>query len=178
MSFKKLFRQIHYWGALLCAIPLIIVIVTGVLLLLKKDVAWIQPPTVKTTIERPHLSFDEILASVNTVPEVSPVQWSDIDRLDVRPSKGVIKARLKNNWEVQINPKDGTVMSVAFRRSDVIESIHDGTFFHDKAKLSVFLPAAIVLLVLWMTGMYLFIITEISKYNSRKKQRARQKALT
>lgn len=178
MSFKKLFRQIHYWGALLCAIPLIIVTVTGVLLLLKKDIAWIQPPTVKAEIGKPHISFDEILASINTVPEAATAQWSDIDRLDVRPGKGVIKARLKNNWEVQINPKDGMVMRVAFRRSDVIESIHDGTFFHNKAKLSVFLPAAIILLTLWMTGIYLFIITEKGKYNSRKKQRARKKALS
>jgi len=152
--------------------------VTGGLLLLKKDIAWIQPPTVKAEVGKPHISFDEILEAIHTVPEAATAQWNDIDRLDVRPGKGVIKVRLKNNWEVQLNPKDGTVMSVAFRRSDVIESIHDGTFFHKKAKLSVFLPAAIVLLVLWMTGMYLFIITEISKYKSRKKQRERQKALT
>ncbi len=132
MSFKKLFRQIHYWGALLCAIPLIIVISTGVLLLLKKDIDWIQPPTVKAETGQPQISFDRILASVNTVPEGKDAKWSDIDRLDVRPSKGVIKARLKNSWEVQINPKNGVVMSVAFRRSDIIEAIHDGSFFHEK----------------------------------------------
>lgn len=177
MSLKKLFRQVHYWGALLCAVPLIIVIVSGVFLLLKKDFAWIQPPTIKAEVGKPQIDFDAILKAINTVPEAGEVQWSDIDRLDVRPNKGVIKARLKNNWEVQINPNDGTVMNVAFRRSDVIESIHDGTFFHSKAKLSVFLPAAVVLLVLWMTGFYLFIITEIGKYNSRKKQRERKKAL-
>jgi len=173
---KKLFRQLHYWGALTCAIPLLIVIATGVLLLLKKDIAWIQPPTVKAEQGAPTLTFEQILTAVNTVPEANVATWKDIDRLDVRPNKGVIKARLKNNWEVQLNPKTGEVTSVSYRRSDIIESIHDGTFFHKQVKLGLFLPAAIILLVLWITGIYLFIITEKGKYNSRKKQRARLQA--
>jgi len=75
----------------------------------------------------------------------------------------VIKIRSKNRWEIQIDHQTGKVMQVAYRRSDLIESIHDGSFFHDKVKIWVFLPSAIVLLTLWITGVYLFVITTLQK---------------
>jgi hypothetical protein len=59
---------------------------------------------------------------------------------------------------VQVDTNTGSVLQVAYRRSDLIESIHDGSFFHDQAKLWVFLPTAIIVLGLWVTGMYLFIL--------------------
>jgi uncharacterized iron-regulated membrane protein len=48
------------------------------------------------------------------------------------------------------------VLSVNFRRSDFIESLHDGSFFGDNAKLWVFLPNGAALLLLWMSGLYLW----------------------
>jgi hypothetical protein len=45
---------------------------------------------------------------------------------------------------------------VAERNSDLIESFHDGSFFGDGVKLGVFLPAAVVLLGLWVSGLILF----------------------
>ena len=47
---------------------------------------------------------------------------------------------------------------MAYRRSDVIETIHDGSWFHDNVKLWIFLPTAVVVLGLWITGIYLFIL--------------------
>ena len=40
----------------------------------------------------------------------------DIDRLDVRPGKGMLKVRCKNSWEVQIDANSGKVLQVAYRR--------------------------------------------------------------
>jgi len=54
----------------------------------------------------------------------------------------------KNNWEIQIDTQSGTILQQAYRRSDIIESIHDGSWFHDKVKLWIFLPTGIVLLIL------------------------------
>ena len=45
MKSQVLFRQIHHWGSIVLALPLIIMIGAGVLLMLKKEVDWIQPPT-------------------------------------------------------------------------------------------------------------------------------------
>ena len=76
----------------------------------------------------------------------------------MRPSKGVIKVRAKNRWEVQLDHQSGEILQVAYRRSGLIESIHEGTFFHDKVRLGIFLPSAIILLILWVTGIYLFLM--------------------
>ncbi|PCH82976.1 MAG: hypothetical protein COB89_03915 [Piscirickettsiaceae bacterium] len=170
INWKKFNRKTHYWGAIICAIPLLIVIGTGVLLLLKKDFEWIQPSTIRGSGEIPHISFEQILNAAKTVGEAGIKDWSDIDRLDVRPSKGIVKVRAKNQWEIQIDHQTLKVLQVAYRRSDFIESIHDGTFFHDAAKLWLFLPCAVILFALWVTGLYMFLTTHFAKRRSKKKR--------
>ncbi len=160
---NKLNRKAHFWGSCVCAIPVLIVIATGIVLQLKKELAWVQPPTMRGSLGNPAITFEQILNTAKTVHEAEINNWEDIDRLDVRPKKGVIKIRSKNRWEIQIDHQTGKVMQVAYRRSDLIESIHDGSFFHDKVKIGVFLPSAIVLLILWITGVYLFVVTMLQK---------------
>jgi hypothetical protein len=137
---------------------------------LKKQSAWIQPVTNRGDATGASLSFDRILAAARQIPEAKVGNWDDIDRLDVRPSEGMLKIRCKNRWEIQLDANSGEVLQVAYRRSDVIESIHDGSFFHDRVKLWVFLPAALVLGVLWLTGIYLFFLPYYAKWNKRRKQ--------
>jgi hypothetical protein len=52
---------------------------------------------------------------------------------------------------------------------DLIESLHNGTFFHDKAKLWIFLPSALVLFVIWTTGIWLFLLPILTKRKRRKR---------
>lgn len=170
MKFSKLNRDVHRWGSILIAVPVAVVIVTGVILQLKKKSTWIQPPTLKGSATEVSLSFEEILVAVQNIPVTHVTSWEDIDRLDVRPGKGMIKVRCRNRWEVQLDAKTGNVLQVAYRRSDLIESIHDGSFFHDRVKLWVFLPAALVLGVLWLTGIYLFFLPFYVKWKKRRKQ--------
>ena len=155
-SLTRLNRKIHHWGSIIIAVPLAIVLVTGALLLLKKDVDWIQPPTVKGEQKGVSIDFDRILDVARTVPEAGIETWSDVDRLDVRPGKGMVKVRAENRWEIQLDANTGAVLQVAYRRSDLIESIHDGSFFSEYARLGVFLPSALVVIGLWITGMVLF----------------------
>lgn len=156
ISWSRLNRKVHYWGAAACGLPVLIVILTGILLLLKKESDWIQPSTMKGGGAEPTVPFEQILQRVRSVPEAEVSSWGDIDRLDVRPSKGVIKVQAKNRWEVQLDHQTAEVLSVAYRRSDLIESLHDGSFFHDAVKLWIFLPSAVILLGLWLTGLFLF----------------------
>ena len=85
----------------------------------------------------------------------------------MRPGKGIIKVRGKNNWEIQIDGNTGQVLQVAIRRSDLIESIHDGSFFHESFKLWVFLPSAVILAVMWGTGIYLFLLPYMLRRHRR-----------
>lgn len=169
MKASVLNRKLHRWGSILTALPLLVVIITGIILQLKKDWSWVQPPTAESADPALELSFDEILAAASGVPEVEISSWDDVDRLDVRPDKGVVKVRANNRWEVQIDAKSGEVLHLAFRRSDLIESLHDGSWFSDGAKLWIFLPTAVILLGLWITGMYLWLLPHLVK---RKKKKA------
>ena len=168
MKAAKLSRLLHRWGSLAVALPICIVIVAGIMLQLKKDFAWIQPPTRSGSSQSMLLSFDDILEVAKTVPEAGITSWDDIDRLDVRPSIGMLKVRAKNRWEVQIDTKTGDVLQVAYRRSDLIEDIHDGSFFHKKLKLWVFLSSGLILLGLWGTGLYLFILPHITRWRRKR----------
>ncbi|UCH84699.1 MAG: PepSY domain-containing protein [Candidatus Latescibacterota bacterium] len=168
MKTAKWNRKLHRWGAVFVALPVIIVIVTGVLLQFKKQSDWIQPPTITGTAGELTVSFDRILEIARTVPEAGVTTWDDIDRLDVRPGKGIVKVRCKNRREVQIDTANGEVLQVSVRRSDLIESIHDGSFFFEGAKVWVFFPAALILTGLWGTGLYLFIRPYIAKRGRSK----------
>ena len=151
-------RKVHYWASIVVALPILIVIVSGLLLQTKKYVAWIQPIERSGAGVNPAISLPQILEICRTVPEAEIKNWSDINRLDVRPSRGMLKVRANNNWEIQIDTETSAVLQTAFRRSDIIESIHDGSFFHDSVKTWVFTTAGVVLLLLWLTGIYLFIL--------------------
>ncbi|MFG0257453.1 MAG: PepSY domain-containing protein [Phycisphaerales bacterium JB043] len=169
---NKWSRKLHRHGAIVCALPFLVVIATGIILQLKKDVAWVQPPTQRSDNPGLILTFDEILDAATSVPEASWSSWDDIDRLDVRPSRGIVKVRGKNRWEVQFDASTGEILSSSYRRSDLIEQIHDGSFFHDNAKLWIFLPAGAIVLFLWFTGVYLWILPISAKRSGRKRRAA------
>jgi len=167
MSAPKWNRKLHRWGAIVIVLPLIIVMSTGVLLLLKKSSNWIQPPSMSGSSEELTISFNRILDIARQVPEAEVNGWDDIDRLDVRPATGMVKVRCKNRREIQIDTHTGEILQVSVRRSDLIESIHDGSFFFDGAKLWIYLPTATILIGMWGTGIYLFIRPYIARRNRR-----------
>ena len=167
---NKWSRRTHRWCAIAVVLPLGVVICSGVLLQLKKQYDWIQPPTLRGAADLPTIGFDAILAAASTVPEAEIESWEDIERLDVRPASGIVKVRGKTRWEVQVDTATGEVLQVRYRRSDLIESIHDGSWFHDKAKLWLFLPHGLLLLGLWLTGVYLWILPIWAKRSGRARR--------
>jgi len=164
-------RNLHRWCAVLTALPVLLILITGLLLQFKKEVSWIQPPTMKGMGTRPVLTFDRILEVARTVSEAGIREWKDIARLDVRPGSGIVKVRARNQWEIQIDTRTGKILQAAFRRSDFLESLHDGTFFHEGVKLYVFFPVAVILLCLWVTGLYLWFLPHLARREKRRSRR-------
>jgi hypothetical protein len=157
LSFNVLNRKVHYWASAIAAVPLIVMICSGLLLQAKKQWAWVQPPERRGTGTIPALSLEQVLDQVKRVPEMNVESWADVNRLDVRPGRGMVKVWLNNGYEVQVDLGSGKVLQVAYRRSDLIESIHDGSFFAgDWTKLGLFLPAGVTLLLLWCSGLRMF----------------------
>ena len=158
MKLSRQSRVFHRWGSIIALLPITVIIFSGIVLQLKKVSSYVQPPTQSGSGTEPAIDFDRILEVARTVPEAEIETWEDVDRLDVRPGKGVVKVRCKNRYEVQIDAETAEILQVAFRRSDLIESIHDGSFFNEHFKLWVFLPAGIVLALLLVTGIHLFFL--------------------
>lgn len=172
LNFKRLMRQVHYWLSLAVFLPAGIIFFAGILLMLKKEVDWIQPPTSRGVVadEIPAISYEQMIEASRLHPEAGVMQWSDIDRIDIRADRGIAKIQAKSGWEIQLDTRTADVLNVAYRRSDLIESIHDGSFFSDGVKLYIFLPTGILLILMWGTGIYLFLLPRFRK--KRKSNRS------
>jgi uncharacterized iron-regulated membrane protein len=167
LSINKQTRKLHYWISPIIFIPVVIIFSTGVLLQFKKQSNWIQPNVVITSKSKP-VMLNSYLESAKTVSEAKIYSWNDIDRIDIRPNKGIAKIRSKNNWEIQLDIESAEIYSVSFRRSDIIESVHDGSFFSDYVKFGLFFPSGILLIVLSFTGIYMFIVPILRKKKKGK----------
>ena len=164
-----LLRKIHYWGSIVVALPLIVMIGAGILLMLKKEAPWIQPITQQGVSDQlPTASLETLFAAARAAERAGLEDWRDLARVDIKPDRGVIKFIGHNRWEVQVDTTNAEILQVAYRRSDLIESIHDGSFFADWTKLYLFLPAGLALLGLWLTGLYLFFLPQFRKWQKRR----------
>jgi uncharacterized iron-regulated membrane protein len=169
VHFNVLNRKTHYWAAAVIATPLIVIAVTGSILQLKKHWAWVQPPEQRGTGTTPQIELSGILEALKKNPELNVQGWDDVKRLDVRPDRGVVKAWLQTDWEAQIDLSNGEILQIAYRRSDWIESIHDGSIFGDVVKLGIFWPTALGLVLLWCGGVWMFVFPLINKRRVRRR---------
>ncbi|MDA7951372.1 MAG: PepSY domain-containing protein [Pirellulaceae bacterium] len=177
--FNRWSRKLHRWGAIITLAPMLLVILTGILLQVKKEVPWVQPPTKKGSIKNElALTFDELVEIAKKEEELQIESLADIDRFDVRPKKGLAKIKANNNWELQLDANTGEVLHKQYRNSDWIEALHDGSWFSDFAKLYIFLPNGLILLGLWFTGAYLWILPIWKKRANRLKREAAKKEKT
>jgi len=177
MKLSKLIRDIHHWGSPVLMVPLGVIIIAGLFLMVKKDFDWIQPPTQRSPVAAegaPDRTLAELYEAAAAIEELEITAWEQFDRIDVRSDRGVVKFVAPNRWEAQIDIATLDVLSLEYRRSDLIEQIHDGSFFADWVKTFIFLPVGVGLLVLWLSGIWLFFDPHIKRYQ-RKKRRAAAK---
>lgn len=87
-----------------------------------------------------------------------------IDRIDVRPQKGVAKVIFENHFnELQIDMATGEIISSQVKTSDIIEKIHDGSIVdyfirvdQDPFKLAYTTSASIGLILLSVSGFWMW----------------------
>ncbi len=172
MKYTKLNRTIHNWLSIFVALPLLLVMVSGMFLLLKKDVDWIQPPSVRGESDAtPKISHADMLAAVNAVEQTKGLKWSDFDRIDYKTDRGMVKFMTLDGWEVQVDTTNGKILSVKERRSDFFEKLHDGTYFGEWMKYYILIPSAIFLFTLWITGLYMFIYPYFKRVSNKRNKK-------
>lgn len=178
-KYIKSLRKFRVWHRFLgtgLATLLIISALTGILLSLKKDVDIIQPPTTKgaskkLTEWKPMYKLDS-LARLALYTAHPAQKDNPVDRIDVRPSKGVVKVLFDQGyWEVQLDGATGEVKSIAKRHSDWIEALHDGSIISDLFKLISMNVLGWGLMILIASGLWLWYGPKrlrILKRNKRK----------
>ncbi|MEL6864399.1 MAG: PepSY-associated TM helix domain-containing protein [Bacteroidota bacterium] len=157
----RIYRRWHRYFGISLAVFLAISAITGILLSLKKEVDIIQPPTQKG-VEKDLAnwkSIDELalLAQTAFYKQHPDQEGNPINRIDVRPSKGMAKVLFKKGyWEVQIDGSNGQILSIAKRHSDWIEALHDGSIVSDIFKLLSMNILGFGLLLMIATGWWLW----------------------
>lgn len=156
-SLRK-FRNWHHWIGISVVAFLFITAITGVFLGWKKNVAVLQPPTLRGG-DAPYadwISFEQVIAvSAHAIDSVTG-RALDLDRMDVRPERALVKVTFQEYWEVQVDLATGNIFSVAQRHADWIEHIHDGSIISDGFKLLYTNYIGVGLLFLCITGFWLW----------------------
>lgn len=167
----RFWRKIHNYFGLLLALFILVSAATGILLSLKKQVPLIQPteqPSAKANIEE-WLPLDAlVLAADSAMKAWHPQNTPILDRMDVRPKKGLVKMLYQpGHWEVQMEGSTGRVLSVEKRYSDLIEQIHDGTIVSDLFGLITMNFLGIGMIVLMATGLWIWYSPKLIRHLKR-----------
>jgi uncharacterized iron-regulated membrane protein len=169
MRARLLNRKIHYWLSVWLALPMALIAVTGLLLQFKKSLPWVQPPEQRRELTLPIADWSVLLAAAQQHGELAVKDWHDVERVELRPSKGLIKLIGKSGHEAQFDAHTGELLQVMPRRSDTIEALHDGSWFGDWVKFGWFATSALGLLLATLSGIWLF----IEPYAARARRRRR-----
>ncbi|NJL24828.1 MAG: hypothetical protein HC902_06435 [Calothrix sp. SM1_5_4] len=79
----------------------------------------------------------------------------------------MIRVRAKNYWEVQIDGQSGAVLASAPRWKTLLILIHDGSWFASWVKPWIFLPAGVVAVLLWISGLGIWLLSPVRKRGRR-----------
>jgi len=165
MNYKKLInslRQFRTWHRFIgtgLGFFVIIMSITGILLGWKKNVDLLQPPEQKGTSSdlTQWVTVESIVQSASHAVDSVVGRTIEVDKLDVRPSKGIIKVLFKEGyWEVQVDGTTGKSLSVMQRHTDWIEQLHDGSIINDFVKLTYSNIIGWGVLILTLSGFWLW----------------------
>ncbi|TNE73887.1 PepSY domain-containing protein [bacterium] len=153
-------RPWHRYVGISLFLFILISSITGILLSWKKQSDWLQPNDkhhIEQNDSKNWLSLDELKSIAERTLAEEGINQPIIDRMDVRPKKGMVKVLFKNDdWEVQLELSTGKVLSVSQRNADWIERLHDGSIISEGFKLFSMNLLGIGLLILSFTGLWLW----------------------
>lgn len=156
--FARVMFYTHLWTGLAATGILLMVSVTGILLNHKGALGFMPDvPNEPSGEFAAALPMAELAAAAESAvgPEIAA---SGIDRMDVRPSKGLIKVRFADRrvMEVTLDIHSGRVLHVGERNDVFLEKLHSGEIFGGLWTLLSDAAAVLVLLLLG-TGYWLWL---------------------
>lgn len=172
MRIYQYFRKTHKWAGILLSVVFLNSALTGILLLEKKKYVWIQPPTLTGSQGKAEdfISTRNLVEIVLSQDSTSFRSLEDIDRIDFRPGKRVFKVLSKHNYaEIQVDAVTGEILSTAWRPSDMLEDMHDGSYYADWLHATLMPVAGGGLLLLTVSGLYLWLAAWLRKRRQQRK---------
>ena len=158
----RVFRKIHRTTGAFLFIFFFVISISGLLLGWKKNSGGIiLPKSAKgsSTVLNEWISLDSLKKNAFLVlkDSLGPTFSNELDRIDIRPDKGIVKFVFTNHYqEIQLDGATGELLQINTRRSDFIEDVHDGSFldFYFKTEGEPF-----KLFYTSVTGLALFVFT-------------------
>lgn len=150
--------NIHLWAGVMITALVVVVAITGVMLNHKKLFGFQpDPPAAARTGLEGAMSMRELVSAARSAIDKQAVA-AGIDRLDVRPDKGLMKVRFEDRLttEVTVAIHTGKVLSVGKRDDVFLEKLHSGEIFGDNWVLLSDVMA-IGLLILLLTGTWIWL---------------------
>lgn len=173
------FRALHRSMGALLFVFFFMISISGLLLGIKKNSGSLMLPKTQTgtTSELKNwLPLSDLKEKAIRVLEdsVSSELSTELDRIDVRDEKGIVKFIFaKHYYGIQLDGATGAVLSIGKRRSDVVENIHDGSIIDNYlgtngyVKLIYTIVMSVALLVFTITGFWLWYGPKYMRKTSR-----------
>ena len=151
--FTRLYRKLHRNVGIIFIGFFLLISISGFLLGLKDELG-LKPETKSTNSI--NLSSWISIQSLDSIArtfaggelKIDP----EIDRIDIRPDKGIAKILFKNNFqELQLDLESGEILSVEKRADNFIERLHDGSiidFYFTESNISTITYVSIISLSL------------------------------
>ena len=165
----RIFRKVHRQTGALLFVFFFVISISGLFLGWKKhsgDLILAKSQNGTSTNLKQWLSIDSLHQSAVLLfrDSISNTLSSDVDRIDIRKDKGMVKFIFKANyWAIQLDGATGKLLKIERRRSDFIENIHDGsildTYFNTsngQIKLVYTTIMGFALLIFTVTGFWLW----------------------
>lgn len=150
-------RRWHRWIGVATLVPALVIIGTGTVLLLRHQLPLLHPPTMVGSQPGVELSLSEAVVVASRTPAAGIKSLLDITKAEAIPSKGIWKLRSQLGWEVQVDAHTGSVLNAQRRHTSWIIALHEGSLFSSFVTKAIYLPAAILMLGLWASGLYLYL---------------------
>jgi len=151
--FTRLYRKLHRNVGIIFIGFFLLISISGFLLGLKDELG-LKPETKSTNSINlsSWISIQSLDSIARTFASGELKIDPEIDRIDIRPDKGIAKILFKNNFqELQLDLESGEILSVEKRADNFIERLHDGSiidFYFTENNISTITYVSIISLSL------------------------------
>ncbi|MBC7904062.1 MAG: PepSY domain-containing protein [Gemmatimonadaceae bacterium] len=165
----RIARKVHRTTGALLFVFFFFISITGLLLGWKKhsgDALLAKSRKGSSTNLAEWLSIDSLhrLAAIHAREHIGPAFDTTIDRIDVRPDKGMVKFTFVSDFVgLQLDGATGKLLHIEKRRADFVENVHDGSILdryfntsNGQIKLVYTSVMGVALFIFTVTGFWLW----------------------